>query len=155
MRYDLLQRTKPLVNFLGSFYYCFRNFYYCEVFIMSEKSAGRPFIGETRKISITLPEKEWAHIDQLIEKDIGPNNLSAYFRIAHQHMRYDDPNNSGERGIQPIMGPYTMAVLQAIETHADDFETALQQALKMDAEQKAHMEAVKPFLSDEKAAAHE
>jgi hypothetical protein len=119
---------------------------------MSDKSAGRPLIGETRKISITLPADEWTYIDKLIEDSDGPNNLSAYFRVAHRHMRYNDPNGWGDRGIEPIMGPYTMAVLRAIEEHAGDLESSLQQALKMDAEQMARRE---PSLSDEKAAAYE
>lgn len=123
---------------------------------MAEKKAGgRPAIGESRKISITLPAAEWKYIDKLVEDEIGPKTVSAYFRLAHRHCRYDDPNNWGDRGIEPVMGPYTMAVLRAIEEHAGDFEYALQTALKLDAEQMARREADRQRQDDEKAAANE
>ncbi|OUM84384.1 MAG: CopG family transcriptional regulator [Parageobacillus thermoglucosidasius] len=40
------------------------------------EGAGRPSIGVTRKVSITIPEEYW----QAIEDDRGDMKLSAYLR---------------------------------------------------------------------------
>lgn len=119
---------------------------------MAEKKNGRPAVGETRKISITLPTAEWKYIDKLIQDEIGPKSASAYFRLAHRHCRYDDPNGWGDRGVDSVMGPFTMAVLRAIEEHAGDFEHALQAALKMDAEHMARSEAARRSYEEARAA---
>ncbi|MBJ6360514.1 hypothetical protein ACFOQM_04195 [Paenibacillus sp. GCM10012307] len=100
------------------------------------ENRGRPTIGETRKVSITLPKKEWAYIDRIVNGEEGSNTVSAYFRIAHRHLRYDDPEGWGDRGIEPILGPFTMAVLRTIEQYegSGDFEQALESAIKKDSE---------------------
>lgn len=44
--------------------------------------AGRKPIGNSRKISITLPAEDWAHIDRLVEQGrVG--SYSDYFRQLH------------------------------------------------------------------------
>lgn len=46
-------------------------------------SSGRPSLGITKKVSVTLPEDDWTKISELIEnKHVG--SFSEYFRNVHQ-----------------------------------------------------------------------
>lgn len=44
---------------------------------------GRPKIGVSRQVKITLPEWDWVEIEQSIDKSEYPS-LSAYFRELHE-----------------------------------------------------------------------
>lgn len=48
----------------------------------NKKGAGRPKIGVSRALRITLPEEEWERIDKLVEEDLVKTQ-SEYFRLAH------------------------------------------------------------------------
>lgn len=51
--------------------------------------AGRKAIGNSRKISITLPAEDWAHIDRLVEQGrVG--SYSDYFRQLHDSSLKDN-----------------------------------------------------------------
>lgn len=52
----------------------------------SRKGAGRKSSGKTTKVSITLPDQEWAYIDELIENGHATSR-SDYFRSIHYHSR--------------------------------------------------------------------
>ena len=77
--------------------------------------SGRKAIGETRVISITLPAAEWRYIDKLLEEEHGPSNLADYFRLAHRHSRYDDPESWSDKGIEPVLDRETMEKLRTID----------------------------------------
>ena len=109
---------------------------------MSEKNVGgRPAVGLTRKISITLPAAEWEYIDKLIEEKVGPTSGSAYFRLAHRHLRYEDESAGRERGLISVMGPLSKAVLRALQERAGELESALQKTLKAEIERMTRGEA--------------
>jgi hypothetical protein len=62
----------------------------------SNRKPGRPLIGETKKVSITLAEGEWKWIENL-SKVQKIKSLSEYFRLIHTHNRYDnDPEKWGK-----------------------------------------------------------
>ncbi|MEK5257657.1 hypothetical protein NST74_29865 [Paenibacillus sp. FSL F4-0125] len=49
----------------------------------SESVMGRPRIGVSRQVKLTLPEWDWVEIEQLIDRG-EYNSLSAYFRELHE-----------------------------------------------------------------------
>lgn len=50
--------------------------------ISSETVMGRPRIGVSRQVKITLPEWDWVEIEQLVDKrEYG--SMAAYFRHLH------------------------------------------------------------------------
>ncbi|MEK8210598.1 hypothetical protein NST41_33935 [Paenibacillus sp. FSL L8-0696] len=48
----------------------------------SETVMGRPRIGVSRQVKITLPEWDWVEIEQLIDRN-EYGSMAAYFRSLH------------------------------------------------------------------------
>lgn len=49
----------------------------------TESVMGRPRIGVSRQVKITLPEWDWVEIEQMIDKrEYG--SMAAYFRSLHE-----------------------------------------------------------------------
>jgi archaellum component FlaC len=51
--------------------------------VMNSRSVGRPKIGVTKKVSITLPQKEWNIIDDLVHNGHF-KSISEYFRELYK-----------------------------------------------------------------------
>ncbi|MFD5023409.1 hypothetical protein ACFWMP_31430 [Paenibacillus sp. NPDC058367] len=49
----------------------------------SETVMGRPRIGVSRQVKITLPEWDWVEIEQTIDRREYPS-MAAYFRYLHE-----------------------------------------------------------------------
>lgn len=54
----------------------------------SRPGAGRKSIGDTKRLSITLPPGEWDKIDKLIQLGHA-KNYADYFRNMHLFFKYD------------------------------------------------------------------
>lgn len=50
---------------------------------MEKRRVGRPSMGLTRQVKLTLPEEDWKIIEELIEKKEA-DGFSDYFRQLHQ-----------------------------------------------------------------------
>lgn len=76
-----LDRSEELWNYLNKL----RE----EEYLKKKKEIGRPAIGETRKVSVTLPNSYWKKIDQLIEHGHYASRSELFREMVSASLNFD------------------------------------------------------------------